>query len=84
MMDAMPKRTRAAKPTAGNPWPDRLVKIRAAEGVRLKLGRDLYQAEAAARLGVSRRSWIAWETGQTIPSNAYGRLIGLTFGTSAK
>jgi DNA-binding XRE family transcriptional regulator len=72
---AMPKKRR--EPV--NPWPGRLVAIRDAEGAKLKPPRRLKQSEAAARIGVSRRSWIAWETGDQVPSNAYARLIALTF-----
>jgi DNA-binding XRE family transcriptional regulator len=79
MSVASPKRKpKRAKPT-GNPWPELLRNLRADVGRREKLGRSLHQAEAAERLGVSRRSWIAWETGQQVPSNAYARLIPLTF-----
>ncbi len=76
MSVATPKRKRSP----ANPWPERLKKLRTDAGAARKLGRSLLQSEAAAEIGVSRRSWIAWETGQQVPSNAYARLIGLTFG----
>jgi DNA-binding XRE family transcriptional regulator len=75
-----PKRTPAQpKPAAGNPWPAALKRLRVEIGEREGLGRSLLQSEAAARLGVSRRSWIAWEVGTQIPSSAHAKLIPFVF-----
>lgn len=81
MLDMAKRKNKSKRPAAtGNPWPKRLRALRIAIGEREGLGRSLLQSEAAERIGVSRRTWIAWETGQQIPRDAYQRLIPLTFG----
>lgn len=52
-----------------NPWPKRLKELRD----RLRLT----QAEAAAKVRVSRRGWAAWEGGEFVPTPAYQLLISL-------
>lgn len=61
------------KPPAGNPWPGRLLELRERWGSAKKLP----QADAAERVGVSRRSWIAWEQGKQIPARPVQILIEL-------
>jgi DNA-binding XRE family transcriptional regulator len=50
-------------------WPERL------RALRERL--DLTQAQAAEKVGVTRRAWIAWETGEKIPSAPLAILIGI-------
>lgn len=38
---------------------------------------DLYQAQAAAKVGVSRRQWAAWEAGESSPSGSAAILLKL-------
>ena len=52
-----------------NPWPKRLFAL------RKRLG--LTQADAAAKVRVSLRSWAAWELGEQIPSSPHQLLITL-------
>lgn len=66
-----PKKKKPAREGAENPWPKLLRDIRA----RL----DISQKEAGKRVGVSRRSWAAWEIGETIPSPSRQILIRLLF-----
>jgi DNA-binding XRE family transcriptional regulator len=40
-------------------------------------GKPLRQTDAAARIGVSRRSWISWERGDREPPQAVAMLIDL-------
>ena len=53
-------------------WPKRLDKLRKS----LKLT----QAEAAAKLGISVRTWQNWEQGRTRPDMAAVRLLQIVFG----
>ncbi len=45
------------------------------KALRRRLG--LTQAQAAARIGVATRTWIAWENRQNVPSTAAATLIRL-------
>lgn len=50
----------AKKSKPANPWPEVLKALRDATGWS--------QATAAAEIGVSTRSWLAWESGEVVPS----------------
>lgn len=63
----------AKKKPAGKTWPDKLKRLRELWGGTKKLP----QGEAAARVGVTRRSWIAWEKGDQIPARPVQILIEL-------
>ncbi len=43
----------------------------------IRKGLGLSQAKAAAKVGVSRRSWAAWESGETVPTKPLQILIRL-------
>ena len=55
------------KSTADNPWPERLRAFRREQG--------LTQVQASARLGIKRRAWITWETGERPPDHICSRLL---------
>jgi DNA-binding transcriptional regulator YiaG len=59
------------KPSPGNPWPEKLRKLRDALG--------LTQSHAAERAGVAARTWIAWENSQTRPSRLALALLKSAF-----
>lgn len=46
-------------------------------------GKQLDVAQAAARVGVDRRTWYAWEAGKQHPSPAAHRRLALEFGLPA-
>ncbi len=68
--DSMAKQPKK-KPASGNPWPERLKKLRDKYG--------LSQPEAAARLEVPVASWRNWEYGRTVPNAATVKAIKLVF-----
>lgn len=59
------------KSPLSGPWPARL------RALRTKL--KLTQAQAADRLGVATRTWIAWENAQRVPGRLAQRLLKDTF-----
>jgi DNA-binding transcriptional regulator YiaG len=44
---------------------------------KIRKGLNLSQAKAAEKVGVSRRSWAAWESGETVPTPPLQKLIRL-------
>lgn len=68
-----PPRTKQADPD--NPWPERMVKLRAKWGREEAKGRPFTQAEAAAKIGVTLRSWASWERGARLPLQPMQMLI---------
>lgn len=60
------------RPATSNPWPARLLKLRELWG---RDGKRLSQEKAAAKLGLSRRSWAGWEIGEFIPPQHITMLI---------
>ncbi len=64
----MAKRVRPEGDPA-NTWPRRLFEM------RQRLG--LTQQQAAAKVRVSRRAWVKWESGRQVPSASRQLLLGL-------
>lgn len=64
-MAGMATKTKKAK--GSNQWPGRLRAIRH----RLRMT----QTEAGAKVGVTQRAWLAWETGAALPSRQSAILI---------
>lgn len=61
--------TMARKATGRDKWPELLSGFREEH--------DLTQEAAAAKVGVTRRAWIAWEHGETVPSTSTAILLRL-------
>jgi DNA-binding XRE family transcriptional regulator len=53
--------------TPSNPWPAKLLKLRERW--------DATQTEAAAKIGVTLRSWASWERGERVPLKPMQLLI---------
>jgi hypothetical protein len=68
-----PKKPKPGKPPGPN-WPKLLRGLRVSWG---EPGEPLTQKAAAARLGVSLRSWASWELGDRPPTKPIGKLIRL-------
>lgn len=71
----MAKKKSAKKPSAKNPWPETLLELR--ERWSEAPNKRLPQSEAAARIGVSTRSWNGWETGAQVPAKPVQILLDL-------
>lgn len=67
MATMAPKRKK--RRLAGNSWPARL------RAIRERMA--LTQAQAGEKVGVSVRSWLAWEVGDQIPSRSRQILLEL-------
>lgn len=66
------KTPRKPKPAPVNPWPEKFKELRDKWGAD---GKPLLQKDAADKLGVTRRSWISWETGERTPSKPIQLLV---------
>lgn len=64
----------AARQGDGEPLADRLC--------RLRLARGLSQKEAAAALGVPRRTVCRWESGAAVPDEAQRRALAALYGAA--
>ena len=51
-------------------WPAKLKALRKRLGKADGSDRPITQAEAARRLGIKTRTWVAWENRSSIPSSA--------------
>ena len=63
------KKRKIVKYTPGNPWPKLLCEFRERH--------QLTQEAAAALAKVTRRAWINWENGDSVPSRTYAHLLSL-------
>lgn len=66
-MPSMAKKRKKRRPSA---WTAKQVRA-----LRERL--DLTQEEAAAKVGVTRRQWAAWEGGESTPSGPAAKLLDL-------